>query len=130
MVAGISYGRVSGFLSTIKLNVPNSSKIQNTDAVASVNNPPSNQNATSNTIVLGQPQGLFITTGTFSRDAIKEAVRDDAPPIDLIDGDSLADKLKELNLGVATELIEKNYCGRKLVCEHLIWRLSPDAPKF
>jgi len=56
MVAGISYGRVSGFLSTIKLNVPNSSKIQNTDAVASVNNPPSNQNATSNTIVLGQPK--------------------------------------------------------------------------
>jgi restriction system protein len=52
-------------------------------------------------------KGLFITTGTFSRDAIKEAVRDGAPPIDLIDGDLLADKLKELKLGVATELIEK-----------------------
>ncbi len=50
---------------------------------------------------------LFITTGTFSRDAIKEAVRDGAPPIDLIDGDLLADKLKELKLGVTTELIEK-----------------------
>ena len=52
-------------------------------------------------------KGLFITTGTFSRDAIKEAVRDGAPPIDLIDGDLLADKLKELKLGVTTELIEK-----------------------
>jgi restriction system protein len=52
-------------------------------------------------------KGLFITTGTFSRDAIKEATRDGAPPIDLVDGDLLADKLKELKLGVITELIEK-----------------------
>jgi len=52
-------------------------------------------------------KGLFITTGTSSRDAIKEATRDGAPPIDLVDGDLLADKLKELKLGVTTELIEK-----------------------
>lgn len=51
-------------------------------------------------------KGLFITTGTFSRDAIKEATRDGAPPIDLVDGDLLADKLKELNLGVTTAMIE------------------------
>jgi restriction system protein len=51
-------------------------------------------------------KGLFITTGTFSRDAIKEATRDGAPPIDLVDGDTLADKLKELKLGVATAMIE------------------------
>ncbi|HEY1719458.1 MAG TPA: restriction endonuclease [Verrucomicrobiae bacterium] len=51
-------------------------------------------------------KGLFITTGSFSRDALKEAVRDGAPPIDLIDGDQLAEKLKELKLGVVTELIE------------------------
>ena len=51
-------------------------------------------------------KGLFITTGTFSRDAIKEATRDGAPPIDLVDGDLLADKLKELKLGVVTEMIE------------------------
>lgn len=51
-------------------------------------------------------KGLFITTGTFSRDAIKEATRDGAPPIDLVDGDLLADKLKELNLGVTTTMIE------------------------
>lgn len=51
-------------------------------------------------------KGLFITTGNFTREAIKEATRDGAPPIDLIDGEQLCDKLKELNLGVRTELIE------------------------
>lgn len=51
-------------------------------------------------------KGLFITTGTFTREALKEATRDGAPPIDLIDGDLLCDKLKELKLGVETELIE------------------------
>ena len=50
-------------------------------------------------------KGLFITTGTFSRDAVKEATRDGAPPIDLVDGDQLADKLKEFNLGIQTEMI-------------------------
>lgn len=52
-------------------------------------------------------KGLFITTGTFTRDAIKEATRDGAPPIDLVDGDQLADKLKELSLGIKTEIVEK-----------------------
>jgi restriction system protein len=52
-------------------------------------------------------KGLFITTGSFTRDAIKEATRDGAPPIDLLDGDALADKLKELKLGVKIEMIEK-----------------------
>ncbi len=52
-------------------------------------------------------KGLFITTGSFTRDAIKEAQRDGAPPIDLIDGEDLAKKLKELDLGVKIELVEK-----------------------
>lgn len=52
-------------------------------------------------------KGLFITTGNFTREAIKEASRDGAPPIDLIDGEMLCDKLKEFNLGVKTELIEE-----------------------
>ncbi len=50
---------------------------------------------------------LFITTGTFTRDAIREATRDGAPPIDLIDGEQLAEKLKELRLGITTEVVEK-----------------------
>lgn len=52
-------------------------------------------------------KGLFITTGYFTRDAIKEANRDGTPTIDLIDGEKLVEKLKELNLGVNIELIEK-----------------------
>lgn len=52
-------------------------------------------------------KGLFITTGYFTRDAIKEANRDGAPTIDLIDGEKLVEKLKELNLGVNVEFIEK-----------------------
>ena len=52
-------------------------------------------------------KGIFITTGFFSRDAIKEAHRDGAPPIDLIDGDDLLQKMKELSLGVKIEVIEK-----------------------
>jgi len=51
-------------------------------------------------------KGLFITTGTFTKEAIKEATRDGAPPIDLIDGNILCDKLKELRLGVETKLTE------------------------
>ena len=51
-------------------------------------------------------KGLFITTGTFTREAIKEATRDGAPPIDLIDGEQLCDKLKELKLGVKTKQVE------------------------
>lgn len=52
-------------------------------------------------------KGLIITTGTFSPDARREATRDGAPPIDLIDGESLCDKLKELSLGVETVVIKK-----------------------
>lgn len=51
-------------------------------------------------------KGLVITTGTFTREALKEATRDGAPPIDLIDGELLCDKLKELKLGVDTKLTE------------------------
>ena len=52
-------------------------------------------------------KGLFITTGTFTPAAIKEATRDGAPPIDLVDGEQLAEKLKEFNLGIKTEMIQK-----------------------
>ena len=51
-------------------------------------------------------KGLSITTGNFTRDARREATRDGVTPIDLIDGNSLAEKLKELKLGVKTEMVE------------------------
>ncbi|HEY0602506.1 MAG TPA: restriction endonuclease [Herpetosiphonaceae bacterium] len=51
-------------------------------------------------------KGLLITTGNFTKDAVREATRDGAPAIDLIDGDLLIDKLRELGLGVKTKRIE------------------------
>ena len=52
-------------------------------------------------------RGLIITTGTFSRGAKLEATRDGAPPIDLVDGEQLLDKLKELQLGVTIKMLEQ-----------------------
>ena len=51
-------------------------------------------------------KGLIITTGSFSSDARREATRDGAPPIDLIDGIALCEHLKRLSLGVTTQLVE------------------------
>ncbi|MDP3792765.1 MAG: restriction endonuclease [bacterium] len=51
-------------------------------------------------------KGLFITTGTFTRDAKQEATRDGAPPIDLIEGDELVEKMRELGLGIKTKTEE------------------------
>ena len=52
-------------------------------------------------------KGLLITTGSFTRDAEREATRDGAPAIDLIDGELLIDKRKELNLGVQTKIVQE-----------------------
>lgn len=52
-------------------------------------------------------KGLFITTGTFTRDAIKKATRDGASPIDLIDGENLVEMLKQLRLGVKVRMVEE-----------------------
>jgi restriction system protein len=49
-------------------------------------------------------KGLLITTGSFTGDAKREATRDGAPPIDLIDGDSLCELLKKYELGVHTTI--------------------------
>jgi len=52
-------------------------------------------------------KGLFITTGSFTPDARKEATRDGAPVLDLIDGERLCKLLKDLNLGVSTRQVEE-----------------------
>lgn len=61
-------------------------------------------------------KGLLITTGAFTKDARLEAQRDGAPPIDLIDGEALVQKLKELCIGVQVKekvveeiLIDRDY---------------------
>ena len=52
-------------------------------------------------------KGLFLTTGSFTPDAKREATRDGAPALDLIDGELLCDLLKDLNLGVSTRMVEE-----------------------
>ncbi len=61
------------------------------------------------TMVGRADKGLFMTTGTFTRDAKQEANRDGSVPIDLVDGEELVQKMKELGLGVnitTEELVE------------------------
>ena len=51
-------------------------------------------------------KGLFITTSGFTREAKTEATRDGAPPIDLVEGDDLVEKMRELRLGVKIQTEE------------------------
>ncbi|MHC8508004.1 MAG: restriction endonuclease [Rhodospirillales bacterium] len=52
-------------------------------------------------------KGLVITTASFTSGARKEAARLGALSIDLVDGDRLCDLLKDLKLGVSTEMVER-----------------------
>ena len=45
-------------------------------------------------------KGIVITTGSFTPDAKREATRDGAPPIELIDGTQLCDLMRQFGLGV------------------------------
>jgi restriction system protein len=62
-------------------------------------------------------KGLMITTGTFTSEAKREATRDGAPAIDLIDADQLCDLLKSLKLGVSTELVERMTVDKRWFAE-------------
>ena len=48
-------------------------------------------------------KGILMTAGTFTREAKAEAVRDGAPPVDLIDGDELCALLLEYGIGVRVQ---------------------------
>ena len=50
-------------------------------------------------------KGIIITTGTFSEDAKREAIRDGAPPIELIDGGKLVALFEKVELGVRPKTI-------------------------
>jgi len=50
-------------------------------------------------------KGIILTTGTFSEDAKREASRDGAPPIELIDGKKLIELFEAVQLGVKPRTI-------------------------
>ena len=52
-------------------------------------------------------KGIFITSGRYTAEARRESSRDGVPEIDLIDGESLTLLLKDLRMGIETEMIEK-----------------------
>ncbi|MGB3496011.1 MAG: restriction endonuclease [Elainellaceae cyanobacterium] len=45
-------------------------------------------------------KGIILTTGTFTTDAQREAVRDGVPPIELVHGEKLLDMFENLELGL------------------------------
>lgn len=45
-------------------------------------------------------KGIILTTGSYTADAKREATRDGATPIELVDGDQIINMLQELSLGV------------------------------
>ncbi len=45
-------------------------------------------------------KGIILTTGTFTKDAQSEAVRDGVPPIELVDGEQLVALFEQLELGL------------------------------
>lgn len=50
-------------------------------------------------------KGIILTTGTFSEDAKREATRDGAPPIELIDGKKLVELFEKVELGVKPKVV-------------------------
>lgn len=50
-------------------------------------------------------RGIFLATSTFSAEARREASREGAAPIELVDLDALITLLTELGLGVTTKTV-------------------------
>ena len=50
-------------------------------------------------------KGIFLTTGSFSAEAQKEAIRDGVPPIELVDQYKLVSLLERLELGVKPRIV-------------------------
>ncbi len=50
-------------------------------------------------------KGIFLTTGSFTLDAKKEAVRDGTNPIELVDGEKLIKMFERLELGLKPRIV-------------------------
>ena len=70
-------------------------------------------------------KGLIITTSNFTADARREATRDGAPAIDLIDGEAICQLLKELKLGIRVRQVEEVDVEANFFTLNLISRINP-----
>lgn len=50
-------------------------------------------------------KGIIITTGTFTADARREADRDGAPPVELVDGEKLVEMFERVSLGLRQRVV-------------------------
>ncbi len=50
-------------------------------------------------------KGIIMTTGTFTADARREADRDGAPPVELVDGEKLVEMFERVNLGLKQRVV-------------------------
>ena len=50
-------------------------------------------------------KGIIITTGNFTKEAKKEAIRDGAPPVELVDGEALVDLFEKNELGLKPKVV-------------------------
>ena len=50
-------------------------------------------------------KGIIMTTGTFTADARREADRDGAPPVELVDGEKLVEMFERANLGLTQRAV-------------------------
>jgi restriction system protein len=62
-----------------------------------------------NAVIGRSEKGIIITTGIFSEDAKREAGRDGAIPIELIDGERLVELFEELELGIKPKTVYEVY---------------------
>jgi len=60
-------------------------------------------------------KGIIITTGTFTNEAIKEANRDGAPQVELVDGSKLIEMFEKVELGLRPKIVydvDMNYFNK------------------
>jgi restriction system protein len=56
--------------------------------------------------MLGRAEkGIIITTGHFTTEAVKEANRDGAPQIELVDGEKLVKMFEKVELGLKAKVV-------------------------
>lgn len=56
--------------------------------------------------MLGRAEkGIVLTTGTFTKEAEKEASREGAPPIELVDGNKLVQMFEKVQLGLKPKIV-------------------------